>query len=217
MRDDLLPGGTKQIVLRQWLPEFDTGHFVYTASAYGKGGAALAYACHELGHRCTLFMAQTPADAKAPWIDDVLKLGTHIHWTEKLPVSSIEPQAMDYAFRNGAHYLSLGFARQRFHDLLVEYMQKLPIQPPEIWCPIVSGTMATALERAFPSIPLHGVSVVKHHGYFGAGKVHFAAEKYTRQAASPPSYPSWTYSDAKIWRIAQKLGQDGALIWNSNA
>ena len=215
LRDDVHPGGTKQIILQQWLPEFEQTHFVYVASAYGKGGAALAYACAALGLRCTLFIARS---AFVPqWLHDVKALGAILIWTEQMPVAKIEPLAWEYAVQNDSQYLSLGFAQERFKELLVAYTRTLPMTPAEIWCPVVSGTLAQALETAFPGAAIKGVAVVKHHDYRSKGEIYQATEKFVRGAASPPPYPSWPFSDAKVWRLAQKYGTDGALIWNSNA
>jgi len=211
----MYPGGTKQIILRQWLPEFEQTHFVYVASTYGKGGLALAHACAELGLKCTLFIARS--GFLPEWLHDLKKLGTQLIWTEQMPVTQIEPLAWEYSLKNEAQYLSLGFAQERFKELLIGYARTLDFVPQEIWCPIVSGTMASALEQAFPDAALKGVSVVKHHDDAGKGEVYFAPEKFVRGAAIPPPYPSWPFSDAKVWRFAKKFGRDDALIWNSNA
>lgn len=214
VRDDLIPGGTKQIVLRNMLPELEETHFVYTASVYGKGGPALAFACAELGYKCTLFIAKSTF--KPDWIEAVKAIGTRLIWTDAIPVTEIEPMAWQYALQNDAFCLPLGFSSEQFHTHLIAYAQKLPFQPKEIWCPVVSGTMAHALESAFPDAVLNGVAVVKNHDYRGFGQIHSAPEKFTRGAAIPPPYPSWPYSDAKIWRFAKKHGIDEAVIWNSN-
>lgn len=215
VRDDLHPGGTKQIVLRNLLPELNAKHFVYVASAFGKGGAALAYTCAELGFDCTLFMAR--ASIQPDWIADVQSKGTKIIWQDLSPVTKIEPKAHNHALQSDAQYMPLGFDTARFYEILRDYAQTLPFAPQEIWCPIVSGTMARGLEFAFPDAAIKGVSVVKHHDYTGFGQVFHAPEKFIRGAAIPPPYPSWPYSDAKVWRFAQKHGIDDAVIWNSNA
>ena len=215
VRDDLVPGGTKQIVLRKMLPDLNETHFVYTASVFGKGGAALAFACAELGYKCTLFIAKS--NFQPDWLEEVKKTDTRIIWTDALPVVEIETMAWQYALQNEAFCLPLGFSSEQFHTALVEYAHKLPFQPKEIWCPIVSGTMAHALESAFPHAAFKGVSVVKHHDYKGFGEIFQAPEKFARGAAIPPPYPAWPYSDAKLWRFAKKHGVDDAVIWNSNA
>lgn len=215
VRDDVVPGGTKQIVLRKVLPELNETHFVYTASVFGKGGPALAFACAELGFKCTLFIAKSTVTV--PWIEEVKALGTRLIWTDLMPVVEIEQMAWQYALQNDAFCLPLGFSSEQFHTHLVEYARLLPFKPTEIWCPIVSGTMAHGLESAFPDAKLNGVSVVKHHEYRGFGEVYRAPEKFVRGAAIAPPYPSWTYSDAKVWRFAKKFGIDDAVIWNSNA
>lgn len=215
VREDLVPGGTKQIVLREYLPELKNRHFVYAASTYGKGGAAVAYACAELGFEATLFMA--PGNTPVKWVEEVEKLGIKIHWTRLQQIADIDDIARGFAFENEAAHLPLGFMDKRFTELMAQYASGLPFQPNEIWCPVVSGTMASALEIAFPDAAIKGVSVVKHPGYQGRGELLYAEEKFVRNAASPPPYPSWTYSDAKVWRLAQKFGKDDAVIWNSNA
>ncbi len=220
VRDDIHPGGTKQVILRKLLPELDASHFVYAASAFGKGGAALAHACAEAGYKATLLMPRSTVEVE--WVEAVQKLGTEIIWTDLLPIDRIDDMAWQYACEHEARHLILGFAMTRFFDLLVQYAQKLPINPHEIWCPVVSGTMASALETAFPNAALKAVSVVKNPGYRpqnnqAGTEMFFAQEKFVRRAASPPPFPSWPYSDAKVWRVAQKHGSDNALIWNSNA
>lgn len=133
-----------------------------------------------------------------------------------MPVKKIDPVAYEQADENDAYYLPLGFDDPKFREMLKDYVQTLPMKPNEIWCPIVSGTLATALEEAFPDAKIKGVSVVKHHDYKGFGDVVFAPEKFVRTVAVPPPYPSWSYSDAKVWGPANKAGSDDAIIWNSN-
>ncbi len=215
VRDDLIPGGTKQIVLRELLPTLGETHFVYAASVFGKGGAALAFACAELGFQCTLFVAKSNVQMK--WVEDVKALGTKIIWTDLMPVTVLEEMAWNYAVQHNAFCLPLGFASEQFETILQNYARLLPFEPKEIWCPIVSGTMAHSLEQAFPNAAIKGVSVVKNPDYKGFGEMLFAPEKFVRGAAIPPPYPSWTYSDAKVWRFAKKQGIEDAVIWNSNA
>lgn len=215
VRDDIHPGGTKQVVLRALLPEMNATHFVYAASVFGKGGAALAYACAEAGYKATLFLPRS--NTPVAWVDAVQKLGTEIIWTDLMPTERLDDMAWQYACEHDVRHMILGFATQRFAELMTQYVQNLDMKPHEIWCPVVSGTMASVLEDAFPDAALKPVSVVKAPGYSGAAQMFFAQEKYIRQAASPPPYPSWPYSDAKVWRVAQKNGSDNALIWNSNA
>lgn len=215
VRDDKIPGGTKQIILQQCLPNLDSKHFVYVASQFGKGGAALAFACAELGYKATLFLARNVT--QPTWLEAVEKTGAVIHWVDPTRVVKMEPMAEDFAYENDAVYLPLGFSYGDFSHHLEAYAKKLPIAPQEIWCPVISGTLATALEFAFPKAALHGVTVVKHHDYKGKATLHTAPEKFVKAAAIPPAYPSWTYSDAKVWRFVKKLGSDDAVIWNSNA
>lgn len=218
MRDDVHAGGTKQVILRALLPELNATHFVYAASPFGKGGAALAFACAAAGYKATLFMPRSTV--QMAWVEDAQKSGAEIIWTDLLPIDQLDDMAWEYARDNDAHHMVLGFATERFSELLIEYARHLPMAPHEIWCPVVSGTMAAALETAFPEAEIKAVSVVKNPGYRpqrDKAEIFYAQEKFVRQAASPPPYPSWPYSDAKIWRLAQKNGSDNALIWNSNA
>ncbi len=215
VRDDKIPGGTKQIILQSCLPDFGAKHFVYVASAFGKGGPALAFACAALGFKATLFLAR--GKTNPVWLDAVEKSGASIVWVDPTRVVKMEPWAEDYAYAHDAVYLPLGFAYNDFSHRLEEYAKKLPLDPAEIWCPIVSGTLASALEFAFPKAKLNGVTVVKHHDYKGKATLYDAPEKFVKGAAIPPSYPSWTYSDAKIWRFVKKHGINDAVIWNTNA
>lgn len=222
VRDDIHPGGTKQVILRQWLPELrqEHGHthFVYAASAFGKGGAALAFACAELGYKATLFMPRPSPKLSADivWIDAVQKTGAEIIFTDPMPHEKLDGMALRYARKIDARYLVPGFPYPAFQETLMAYARSLPMVPTEIWCPVVSGSLAYALEAAFPEAALKPVSVVQTPGYEGDAELLFAQEKFIRRVAVSPPYPSWPYSDAKIWQLAKKHGTDGALIWNSN-
>lgn len=215
VRDDLYPGGTKQIVLQNALPELNAKHFVYVASVFGKGGAALAHACAALGYKATLIMSEHKE--MPSWVEEASAVGAEILLSPPRPVTIIEPHAREYAHDEGAYYIEQGFAFSEFVNHLAAYAKKLPMNPAEIWCPVVSGTLAQGLEIAFPKAAMNCVAVVKHHDYDGRGTVYEAPEKFVRGAAIPPPYPSWTYSDAKVWRFAKKHGAEDAVIWNTNA
>lgn len=215
VRDDRYPGGTKQVILSRWLPELGERHFVYAASGFGKGGAALAFACAGLGYRATLFLPHSTQEI--PWLEAVEKTGATIIRTPLMPLEKLDRMARAYAREHGARCLVPGFSAPRFCDLLIAYARLLPVEPQEIWCPVVSGTLAMTLEEAFPDAEIKPVSVVRNPDYMGRGTLLFAQEKFNRRVAVPPPYPSWPYSDAKIWLPAKKSGSDNAFIWNSNS
>lgn len=210
LRDDTIFGGTKRIALETSLPHLHADHFIYVGTVFGWGAPALAAACHTLGKKCTLLISQS--DYTPPWRATIETLGATLIWTPPTPIEILNQQAAQM----DGHLLAPGFPFPEFAAALQTRAQALPINPTRVWVPVVSGTLLTVLEHAWPDAEFHGVCVAKHHGYKGSATLHHAPEKFHQPAKNPPPYPSCAFSDAKLWQFAENLAKEGDLIWNTN-
>lgn len=198
-----IAGGLKRPVLERWLPTFNQKHFEYAGSVYGLGGLALAYACHALGFTSTLHIAD--GKYKPQWLATLESLNC------KLVVH--EPKPVEEIYNNIGNALPLGFDDEGFINAMAGVLAGH--DNTEIWFPIVSGTLAKAIIKAFPHAKLHGVKVAKHTPDFAGVTLYQAPEKYHQSAAVPPPYPACPFSDAKLWQFVQKDASENALIINT--
>ncbi len=122
--------------------------------------------------------------------------------------------AKEYAEQQGALFLPIGLDFPEFEVALTEVVKEANINAPEIWCMGGSGTLGRALKQAYPSIPVHVVSVGTSNFNGGGNTVYEAPEAFNDEAQYKPPYPSSAHYDAKTWRFVQQHAQKDACIWN---
>ena len=171
--------------------------------------------------RCTLLISRSKY--RPVWQDALQNLPATVIWTDPLPVAHLNEMAQQYS---GIH-LPSGFAHTGFTNAIAtralqsSFPQGIdgsgPKGPPaRVWVPVVSGTLLSALEQAWPKTEFHGVCAARSHGYKGSATLYIAPEKFSQPALIPPPYPACSFSDAKVWQFATQLGKQGDLIWNTN-
>ena len=210
-RDDLIDGGTKRRALLEWLPTLNAKEFYYAGTVFGSGGWALAEACRDLGFFCHLLISKS--EYIPGWAE---KFSDHIEWHEPSTVMQLHEIALLKATRNDALALPLGFNDPGFEASMVKVFKAVDFTPPELWLPVVSGTLAKAACQVWPDPPIHAVCVAKNHDDLGNMKTYYAPEKYHRPANNMPPYPSHPYSDAKLWQFTSQFALKDALIWNTS-
>lgn len=217
VRDDLLPGGTKRRALLSILFNIKAREVVYPATAHGYGQLALAYAGKDAGKKVTLFLADRKNFESAPIVAETMaKTNAEYHFI-KFPnfMNCVVARAGEYANKNGAELMPLGFDMPEFLDELVKVAKSLPIEPPkEVWVAGGTGTLARAFQKAWPHAKINVVSMGMKNGDMGNATVYEAPEKFAQKAKNPPPYPAASHYDAKVWQFAKKYGRKGALIWN---
>ncbi|MBI1327850.1 MAG: hypothetical protein GC136_09440 [Alphaproteobacteria bacterium] len=197
-----IKGGLKQAALERWLPTLNQNHFEYAGSVYGLGGLALAHACNTLGFTSTLHIAE--GKYKPKWLETLPALNCKLVWHAAKPVEDIHKQL--------SKPLPLGFDDAGFINAMAETIKQ---DAEEIWFPIVSGTIAKAVIKASPRAQLHGVKVAKFTPDFEGVTLYQAPEKYHQVALTPPPYPAYPFSDAKIWQFFQQNAGENAVIINT--
>jgi hypothetical protein len=163
LRDDLLTGGTKSILIKSIIESTpEKNEFVYASPVYGGFQVALSAYCKEKGKKATIFCAKR--NTLHPNTLKCLEYGAHIIQVPYGYLSVVEKQARLYCKGNqNMEKIVFGAATTENEDLLtlrtLEVFKKLGKEPDEIWCAIGSGTLITGISRACKSATVYGVQV----------------------------------------------------------
>lgn len=211
VRDDLLEGGTKRRIIQPILAARPESEFVYASPAFGYAQLALAIAAGEEGKRATIFTAKR----KRPhaMTQAAYDAGAKVVMIPHGYLSNVQAKARRYAAEVGAACLPFGVDSAEAIKGLAEIARGLPVDPGEVWCVSGSGTLARALQAAWPDAEHHAV-VIGANPNTGIAIRHKAPERFERPAKAPPPWPSSPNYDAKAWRFLQAQASPGALFWN---
>jgi len=215
VRDDLYQGGTKRRALKRIADNFIEDEWVYACDYYGYAGYALSLVAQEYNKRTTLFYP-TPKNQTEVFKKTIsLACVNHIIVPDVYSQYNARTTAKKYAHRHNMRFFPMGFDFPEFQKSLAHVVASANIVAPEIWCIGASGTLARALQQAYPGTPVHVVSVgAKNADFTGIQNIYEAPEGYDKEVEIPPPFPSSTHYDAKVWRFIQHYAQDGAYFWN---
>lgn len=209
VRDDLIPGGTKQRVL----PQFMRGgeEFVYASPAYGYAQVALAHSAAQLRVRATVFVAKR----KQPHARtlEAKRAGAKIMQVPHGYLSHVQSKAKAYCAATGAVLMPFGLDFPAFIEALAEVARAMPVDPTEVWTVAGSGTLTRALQAAWPQARFNAVQVGKAPKV-GRARLYKAPEAFEDDARAPPPFRSCSNYDAKAWRFIKANASPGALFWN---
>lgn len=215
LRDDLLEGGTKRRILNDILANIVEEEIVYPAHAYGYAGLALALSALDYGKKVKLFFPSPRVDTEV--FLQLIKLpNVQFEIVENVTrqIDLVE-MAQQYAVKNHAHFMPVGFNFPEFAEGLVELAKSLKLEPKEVWVLGGSGLLSRSLTKAWPQAKINVVSLGFPQAKFSeSSKVYMTPEKPEDVAEMLPPYPSSKYYDAKIWRFVKEHGNKGALVWN---
>lgn len=209
VRDDLLPGGTKQRALPALLT--DAAEYVYASPACGYAQVALAHACVAVGKQATIFTAKRAQ--LHPRTQEAQRVGARIVLVPTGYLSNCQAKARAYAEAAGARYLPFGVDLPAMGDALAGVARALPLHPSEVWTVAGSGTLSRALQQAWPAATFHAVQIGKVPRV-GQARLYVATERFEQEAAERPPFPSCSNYDAKAWRFVQRQASPGAVFWN---
>ena len=231
VRDDYLNGGTKQRAIIPFLmekKEFGFHEFVYASPFSGYAQIALAYSCSAVDLDCVIF-AESQLGEISGFTAKIKDLAT-IHLTDDL--SQAEQEAEQYVeSAQGAMKIPLGFADlgyvKHLKDVLEREWQNLVKKvgkPRNIWLPVGSGILARTFRDVAPpetKLICVDVRVLRHtdqriQTVAGLENVDLlrVPEKFSQACERPPSIPSNSYYDAKLWRFIAESAEDGDVWWN---
>ncbi len=238
VRDDLLPGGSKQRACAPFLQKLvkeGQDDFYYASPFAGFAQVALAYTCQQLGLNCRLFCESDPTQKLAGQKHEFTKLaeayGANISMHATL--KEAEERATEMACQSRRSYkIPLGFKCDPFTDAFEEALRiqwakvidQIGFVPRRLWLPVGSGTLVSVFERIVdPTTQLMCVDVhvlpakdARILSLVGHSKINlFSAPEYFKDRADlPPEIPSNVHYDAKLWQFLVKYGQADDLWWN---
>ena len=239
VRDDLLPGGTKQRAIVPYIQDLmatGASEFVYASPFCGYAQIALAYSCKLLGLGCTIFAVTTPTVGdRSPLLHEYSLLAQALG-ADVIPCPSLQAASAAVAEHvrgnRSRMAIPLGFDDSRFRDHLtkelsiqfaqIEKILGRPIQ--RIWLPVGSGTLTKAVAAASQgAIHLLCVDVRVLNANDPRIQCMESKDRLTLYRSSlefdEPSdtrvpVPSNVHYDAKLWPFICKFGQEHDLWWN---
>ena len=148
VRDDLLNGGTKRRAFTIYVkskPEVD--EFVYASPRQGYAQLSLAYACRDLGKKCTVTVPQ----GERYWLTNkAVEVGANIIEVPMGYLTNIQAKAKKYCFNNGAHLIPFGGDHPVIIEAMTQTALSLDINPTEVWTVMSSGVLSRGLQAAWP-------------------------------------------------------------------
>tara|TARA_R110002153_G_scaffold171440_1_gene324290 strand:+ start:2838 stop:3560 length:723 start_codon:yes stop_codon:yes gene_type:complete len=211
VRDDLLPGGTKEAALGQFINELPEVELVYAGPRQGYAQIALAAACLAVNKRATLFLASSKV--LHPCTEKAISLGATVKTVSPGYLSVVQARARSYCKENSARLMPFGLACEEMVAAIATRALSLPFTPSEVWSVAGSGTLQRGLQRAWPTARFYAVQIGKEPNA-GIARVILAPEKYEQSAKSPPPFPSCANYDAKAWQHILSESSNETLFWN---
>lgn len=233
VRDDLLPGGTKQRAVQAYLREtMADGYtsFVYASPPPGFAQVALSYVCERLGADCVVY-CELDGSGFHEYSLLAQSYGATIHPSATLRVAEKEAQAYEDTVAR-SRKLPLGFADPRYTQHLSEAVARewshlttdLGREPRRVWLPVGSATLGSVFAEVLPAhVELHCVDVrildpndqrLRTLAAHPRVTMYRTAELFAQQCADTPPIPANTHYDAKLWSLIKKHATDGDLWWN---
>jgi hypothetical protein len=216
LRDDLLPGGTKSILMPSMIGEDD--EYVYASPVYGGFQIALSAYCKSIGKQATIFCARRKS--LHPNTLKCIELGAKVMEVKGGYLVVVEKYAKDYCALTGAKKLVFGANTKANKGLIADRcrqaMAAMGGEPDEIWCAIGSGTLVKSILAATTTAQVHGVQVgqafTEHHPRL---TVHIYPQDFASVSKHRAPFPSMPNYDLKAWEYCEKLSRGGStLFWN---
>lgn len=234
VRDDLLPGGTKQRAAGPYIEgliQEGYSHFVYASPFSGFAQVALASICNMLGQRCTIVCEkdQRYEDRRFhPFSLKAREFGARIILVDSLQeAESVSLQLQD----EKTVKIPLGFDCEEFRSHLalvfldaLKEIKRVCGNIQTLWMPVGSGTLVRTLLTVLPdTIQIKCVNVrvlssedARLQKLISHPSVEFfeAPVPFRVEAEDLPSIPSNLFYDAKLWSFIKEYGHHGDVWWN---
>lgn len=219
VRDDLLPGGTKQ---RAWkaVQALKEKEIVYAGPWNGFAQVALAIACKLCGKTATVFTTRSDYRTNIR----ARMYGCNLICKPHTQLKDLQVLARTYASGKDAYVMPFGFDADEFRVELVASLKDacrgvLDFNKSyEFWLVAGSATLVNVLYQVFPVANFHIVQVGKTVWPDQIDEKrttkYIAPESFYDEAVEQPPYPSAATYDAKLWQFARKHAKEDAVIWN---
>lgn len=233
VRDDLLPGGTKQRAVGNYLADAlarGATSFVYASPPPGFAQVALAYVCGRLDVECVLFCEQAAGE-----LHEFALLAQSYGATVR-PCATLEVAEKEAVVHRdatpGCRKLPLGFAEPCYVGHLraavdtqwAHLVADLGREPARVWLPVGSATLGLVFSDVLGdrvALCCVDVRILDPHDHRLRAlmarpgvTMHRAPERFRDPCATHPPIPANTHYDAKLWPLIQAHATDGDLWWN---
>ena len=220
VRDDLLLGGTKQRIMKEFFQAHPEG-VVYPGPETGYAQIALALGAKLSGSSVKILTREVRPPTKQSILASQLGADIIEYRGPKGNLKSLKESAIEVAKKEGMYLPKLGFEGDDFKEMMTKALDhSLTLdrkKAHKFWLVAGSGTLALTLYEAFPSSTFNIVQVGKKVDWLFKDlprvNFHVAPEEFWEDAKDPPPYPSLLTYDAKVWQFAKK-DLKGAIIWN---
>lgn len=230
VRDDFLPGGTKQrgaVPFLKQLQREGINEFIYASPFAGFAQVALAKSCALLGAKCTVFAESVQGE-----MSGYTKLIADKATIKLMPsLAHAERAAEIYASQSDCFKIPLGFDHRLFRYFLKRELGKqwkhlcnsLGFVPQNLWLPVGSGTLATTFSEVAPNtfLKLIDVRVLRSSDERIQGIMRLDRSEYLQSphafhepSAEIPPIPSNLYYDAKLWQFITRQAKPHDVWWN---
>jgi hypothetical protein len=221
LRDDLLEGGTKSILMDGIVKQHpQIKEFVYASPVYGGFQIALSAYCKKHQLKATIFCAQRKT--KHPNTIKCIEYGANI--IEVFPgyLSVIEKRAKEYCSKHpNTHKIEFGANTIENIRTITErtrrVFKKLKGEPDEIWVAVGSGTLITGILQAVHTAKVYGVIVgadfhLKHPNL----KLLKYPQPFETESQIQLDFPSMANYDRKAFEMCLKHRHQNktVLFWN---
>lgn len=233
VRDDLLPGGSKQrgaIPYLRSLVAIGRTHFVYASPFSGSAQVTLGFCCARLkafGVKCTIYCEKTPRGSFHEFAYLAESYGSDIILCESL--ADAHARSLDMQ-SNDTHVVPLGFDDPSYRKFLEceirKHWQTISIKYDilELWLPIGSGTLLNIFKKIVSdNIKIYGVNVnvlpendPRISTIMSDERVIYIRykKKFHEAHAGITPVPSNIFYDAKVFSELKKTsGVDSVALW----
>ena len=224
LRDDILPGGTKSVLLKNILDD-SYDEYVYASPVYGAAQLALASYCKSIGKRATIFCAKR--NKKHPNTQRCLDLGAKVVEIPYGYLHVVQHHAKNYCEETNSLLLPFGLDTEESKNLIANRMRKviskLGYEPDEVWCALGSGVLMEGILRGTTTAKVHAIQVGKEYNIgirkfeegFDRLLIHKHKLPFEKESKFQMDFPSTKNYDLKAWEMCINNKGDGKIFfWN---
>jgi len=222
LRDDLLEGGTKSILLEGIEKQYPhITEYVYASPVYGGFQIALSAYCKKKGLKNTIFCAKR--SEKHSNTLKCIEYGANIIEVYPGYLSVVEKRARDYCEKKPhIHKFLFGANTPENINIIAErvkkVIQQLGSEPDEIWVAVGSGTLVKGILQAVNHSKVYGVLVGASFEYSHPNLTLIKYPKpFETESKFNPVFPSMANYDRKALELCLEYNKNqnkNILFWN---